>query len=384
MLKYIVFLTQKLHILFLCGWYPSKVLPTNGDFIQRHAEAVATKHNVTALHLISDATSTKDYIVVNEKNGVTSYIGYVRKTNNPVLKLQRFWKLFQSSISQIAPFDLVHLNEIYPFGIFALYLKKKYHTPYIISEHWTNYYFPNSNTIGRLHTIAAKKITKCAAFICPVSKDLKKAMQKFGLAGNYKIIPNVIDTGLFKPATKTTTAFTLIHISSLLDVHKNISGMLRVAKQLEEQIGVFTWKFIGGNAHEYEPLMATLQFKKNTIQFIPHSTQENLVAHLQQASLYVSFSNYETFGIVMPEAIACGTPVISTNTGILNEIKPQDFFKITPIKNEEKLLQEILNYKNNTIIFNQDKMHRFVSENFSVPVVATKFSALYYKSLAHN
>jgi len=47
-------LTKKLHILFLCSWFPSRVLPTNGDFILRHAEAVATKHKVTAIHVITD------------------------------------------------------------------------------------------------------------------------------------------------------------------------------------------------------------------------------------------------------------------------------------------------------------------------------------------
>jgi len=46
---------KKLHVLFLASWYPSRVLKTNGDFIQRHAEAVALQHNVTVLHVISDS-----------------------------------------------------------------------------------------------------------------------------------------------------------------------------------------------------------------------------------------------------------------------------------------------------------------------------------------
>jgi len=47
-------LKKKLHILFLSSWYPSHVSPSNGDFIQRHAEAIATKHNVTVIYVTTD------------------------------------------------------------------------------------------------------------------------------------------------------------------------------------------------------------------------------------------------------------------------------------------------------------------------------------------
>jgi hypothetical protein len=36
---------NKLNILFLSGWYPNRVLPTLGNFVQKHAEAVALNCN---------------------------------------------------------------------------------------------------------------------------------------------------------------------------------------------------------------------------------------------------------------------------------------------------------------------------------------------------
>ena len=44
----------KLHILFLASWFPSRAKPTSGDFVQRHAEAVSTKHNVSVIHVVTD------------------------------------------------------------------------------------------------------------------------------------------------------------------------------------------------------------------------------------------------------------------------------------------------------------------------------------------
>jgi len=45
---------NKLHVLFLASWYPSRILKSNGDFIQRHAEAVALQHKVSVIHVKSD------------------------------------------------------------------------------------------------------------------------------------------------------------------------------------------------------------------------------------------------------------------------------------------------------------------------------------------
>ena len=62
---------QKLSVLFLCGWYPSRVLPTNGDFIQRHAEAVALKHQVTIMHIVTDKNLIKNLEIKSDViNGV--------------------------------------------------------------------------------------------------------------------------------------------------------------------------------------------------------------------------------------------------------------------------------------------------------------------------
>jgi hypothetical protein len=62
-------LKKKLHILFLCGWYPSSVLPQNGDFIMRHAQSVQLKHNVSILHIITKTDISKTEIEVIKEGG---------------------------------------------------------------------------------------------------------------------------------------------------------------------------------------------------------------------------------------------------------------------------------------------------------------------------
>ena len=377
-------LNKKLHILFLCGWYPSRVLPTNGDFIQRHAEAVSLLHKVSVLHIVSDENCLKKVeIESKEINGIKTYIGYVKKTNNVILKFIRFWRTYFILLQKMKPFDVVHLNETFPFGIFALHLKWFQKKPFIISEHWTGYHFPQSKKINFFVKSISKKIVKNASFICPVSNDLNKAMQQFRLKGNYKNIPNVVDTSLFKPQEKEKTAFTVVHISSLLDDHKNVSGMLRVAKKLETEIGAFTWKFIGGTSKEFSSLISNLDFKRARIEFINHIHQQDLVEELQSSTVFVLFSNYENLPCVILESFSCGIPVIATNVGGISEFFPKNFGKLITVNNENELLESLLLYNNNLKI-DAEKMHKYAVKKFSKKVIAVQFSELYFTSLNNS
>lgn len=377
-------MTKRLHILFLCSWFPSKEFPTNGDFIQRHAESVSLKHNVSVLHIVSSKKITKTIIEKNTENNLTTYIGYIKHTENFILKAFRLYKTYIQIIKLIGNYDLIHVNTLYPFGLFALHQKILKGKSFIISEHWTGFLNSRKNKISFFQKTCSRLITKKADFVCPVSNELKTGMQNLGLKGNYFSVGNVVNTNIFIPSDKKNKEFTIVHVSGLNDAQKNITDMLKIAKLLEKEIEVFHWKFIGGTSEKYQKIISELQFKTAKIEFINHVSQKELATHLQEANLCVSFSNYETFGIVIPEAIACGTFVISTNTGILNEFDPQNFFSIIPIKDTNALVTEILKQYNNPTQLNTKKMHSCIETKFSQEVISDAFSNLYYKIVNEN
>ncbi len=346
----------------------------------RHAKAVSSKHIVSVLHIISNPEISKTKIEIKKSSSFSTYIAYTKTSKNPFVKFFRFWSAYQNLLKEIGRVDVIHLNKLYPFGFFALHLKKRKQIPYIISEHWTGYHKKKKQKLPLIESFLSKKITKNAQFVCPVSTDLKKSMQQLGLKGNYQIVPNVVDTNLFKPNPTSTKNFTITHVSSLLNQHKNISGMLCVAKQLENKINAFTWNFIGGKKDEFQDLITALNFTKGRIRFIDHLAHNEIPDYLNASNIFVLFSNYENLPCVILEAFSCGIPVISTNVGGIKEYFPNEFGSLIEKKNEHQLLEKIIDIYKKPINL-QSKMHQYVIENFGSKKICDLFTNLYVSSL---
>ena len=379
-MKKLSYLKNKLHILFINSWYPSKVLPVNGDFIQRHAEAVALKHKVTALHVITDKNLKTNSIVEEQLiNNVNTIIKYCKTTSNPFVKYIQFFKAYLELIKRVKNYDVVHLNRIYPAGLIVLYLKWFKKKPYIISEHWTGYQ-DGLKPLQFLEKFISKLITKNAIFVCPVSKNLTKSMLNLSLKGNYTTVPNVVNTDIFVPEDHNNEIFTMLHVSSMVDKHKNISGILEVAADLKKVIPNFKLYLIGNSASTYNYLIDTLNIAENVI-LTDQIAHTDIAKYMQQSDLFILFSNYENLPCVILESFSCGLPVISTNVGGISEYFPETYGTLIKKNDKSELLKSIVTYYYSDRIPSKAEMHTYANDNFSPEIICSKFSDLYYKTL---
>jgi len=373
-------LTTKLHILFLSKWYPSRVSPTSGDFIQRHAEAVATKHNVTLIHVITDEHLKRSSEIIEfKKNNVQTYIIYVSPTKNHILKFFIFFRSYLTIIKKINNFNLVHLNITFPVGLIALYLKWFKNKPYLISEHWTGYQKFSKKSIGFFKLMVTKIIIKNASVVCPVSKNLQDKMVSLGLSGNYYPVPNVVNTSIFNIDESSIENFTITHISHMGNEHKNVKGILNVISNLQLKIPNLKFYLIGNNPIQYKVKLKKLGNKSvKIVGQIPNSEVGN---YLKKSSVFVLFSNYENLPCVILESFACGTPVISTDVGGVSEYFPNSFGYLIKPKDEIALENSILNIYNKKLNFNKKLMQNYAENNFGVKSISKIFSTLYSKIL---
>lgn len=353
--------------------------------MQRHAETVSKKHAVTVLHIISDKNCVENIALISKEiNGIPTHIAYIKKTKNPFKKGFLFLSAFKKLLQKTTAFDVVHVHEVFPMGVFSLYLKWFKKKQFIISEHWTDYKYPLSKKIGFIHKFLSKIIVKNATFVCPVTTDLQNSMQIFGLKGRYKIVENVVDTQKFFPITTNNDVYSIVHISNMNDQHKNISGILHVIAKLQKQQTSFNLKVIGENSMQYKNLAKELSIDKNCVSFIDQIPHTEVVTHLQNADLFVLFSNFENLPCVILESFACGTPVIATDVGGISECFPDNFGRLINAKDEDKLLEEILNFKQRKYtIANKKEMYNYIQKNFSEEAICNKFTVLYSKSITN-
>lgn len=105
--------------------------------------------------------------------------------------------------------DLVHANILHNSMFFAVWLKKRFKIPFVVTEHWTALRKINREITPAKIKRTAKIIGNRANCIMPVSDDLKKGLENIGISTPMKVVPNVVNTELFhiNPESKKRVYF---------------------------------------------------------------------------------------------------------------------------------------------------------------------------------
>ena len=94
--------------------FPNKLEPTNGNFVQRHAEAVSLLHDVEVLHAIGDFNQKEKFVFDDEMiNGIRTLIVYYKNSKNPLQNFLRRMKAYQLGFKKMQKPDLVHGNVLH-------------------------------------------------------------------------------------------------------------------------------------------------------------------------------------------------------------------------------------------------------------------------------
>lgn len=372
-------------ILFISSWFPNKLEPTNGNFVQRHAESVALFHDVEILHAMGDPTQ-KENFYFDEKNinGVRTLVVYYKHTRNPIINFNRRMKAYKLGFKKLNRPSLIHANIVQNSMLFATYLRSRLGIPFVVSEHWSGLQKRNRHLLSKSKLAIAKFIANRAEYMIPVSTMLKNELQEAGIGKRFEVVENVVDTSLFKvKENNLDEPFIFLHLSNLVSL-KNPQRIIKAAVRLREEFQNFELHIGGdGNIDKLNTWIEEADAKQ-FIKSFGEQTLSQVAEKMRKSTCFVLFSDYENLPCVLLESMSSGTPVISTNVGGVSEILKPEFGALIN-QTDEELYQAMKSaLEGNLTSASSNLLHQHIEENYSKTKIAEKFDVIYRKILENK
>lgn len=379
-------------VLWLASWYPNKFEPVNGDFVQRHAQAVAKFLPITVIHVVQAGMHTaKEFSVTENINGNLKELVYTFPFKRTGLELidkiryniayQKFYlDIVDTYIQQNGLPDLIHVHVPMKAGLIALQLKKKYKIPFIVSEQASYYEDAAPDTFKKRSWFFQKnteKIFQSANLVTNVSATIGIKIQQMFQLANVVPVHNVVDVAVFYPKQKNPNPiFQWVHVSTLGE-QKNIEGLLR-AFQILKQKGHTNWHLTlaGPLYKQHEPTVLHLGLSEY-ITFTGELKHNDVSTAMQNADAFVLFSKHENFPCVIPEALCCGLPVVASNVGGVAEAIDESNGIVVPSENIEALANALIDLMDKYHLFSIHEIAANAKSKYSEAVIGNQFIQLY-------
>ena len=314
-----------------------------------------------------------------------------------IKRLSYLTKIANTNITPGFPFamakedyDIIHTHIPTPWcadwsNILSKFKKKPlvvtYHNDIIgtgIANHIANFY--NSTALKSLLSNADKIIITQPNYI-------KYSLYLDNYEDKIEVIPNGVDVEKFKPINIKREKNSLFFLSLLDEFHlyKGLDYLLKAIKIVKNSIPNVKL-IVGGKGlllEKYRIVVDAAGLSDN-IEFHGFISNEKIVEYYNRSSIFVLpsiSSKQEGFGIVVLEAMACETPVISTDiVGVAYDVKKSNSGIIVPPKDAEKLAEAIIKILNDE---NLEKMgingRKLVTDKYTWSSIALTTEKLYNK-----
>lgn len=280
--------------------------------------------------------------------------------------------------------DILHAHSAIWGGAAARAISKKFNIPYIITEHRSNFLQKK---------IVTKPIEECwstpliqdtldnASQTIAVSMALKKAMAPYMRtpAASPVVLGDPVDTSFLTipetpPEIKPFRYFCLAKLVS----GKNIDLLLRSFKDLLGkgrdillEIGGF-----GDDQVRLEKLALHLGLT-GKVKFLGKLSREQVREAYHRTHAFVLASDFETFGVVYIEAMACGLPVIATRCGGPEDIVSEETGLLVDVNDQNGLAKAMTFLMDNIQKYKPKTIRQWALDHFSLSANTQKILQIY-------
>lgn len=370
-----------MNVLILTKSFPETPEDWSGIFVKEQAEAIATEHKVTVVKFKVDYSRFRPFFRYSTSSDQTRAYKYYRIV---VSKSLPFYNQFNFIISTyIGLFriiinsnpDIIHCHYSYPAGIVAWLIRLRTGIPFIITEHSRM----KSTFRSVFHKFFSLVALRKASFVIAVSNSLKKELVNEGIK-KVEVIPNVIKTERFILAEKQSVLFTIGFLGSLNSHNKGLDILLTACKDLPFN---FEIKIGGtGTLQQYYMDMVHSFKMEGKVNFCGSINPDLISNFYSDINLFVLASRYETFGIVLIEAMASGIPVVATRCGGPEDIVNDQNGILIRIDDPIGLKDAIIRVHSNPQYYNPLELRKYVIDNYGFKPFMKKIDSAYNSSLS--
>jgi glycosyltransferase involved in cell wall biosynthesis len=385
-----------MHILVIPSWYPEYEGDVNGSFFREQALALY-KHGCKVGVIYPQLRSLRKWksiipspskIIMEEDNGIKTYrshgVNWFPRTVNAANELY-VWHgmcLYNKYIAENGEPDLIHVQSMLNAGVLALRLDRKKNIPFVVTEHGSNY---ARKKISQKQIEISKKISASAKRKFAVSNQFANLLNDtLGIEwGKWDVMPNIVSDAFIEyPLIEGVEGhFKFINVA-LMDDNKDQKNIIYAFKELKKKHNNITLEMVGDGPERGNLQMLVMDLGiENNVNFTGLLSRNDVVEKISKANALILSSKYETFGVVIIEALALGKPVIATRCGGPESIVREKDGILIPIENRAELcsaMDQMISGKNN---YNAVEIRKSCIDRYSESSVAKRLMDIYLEIL---
>ncbi len=378
-----------MHILIIPSWYKTSIAPVVGTFFEDQARSLVKKgHQVGILfpefYSFSSKKSSENTMVIDDNlpTYYSSYKALIPQSYklNYYLFGQKIYKTYLEYVKSYGVPNIIHAHAVFYGGIAAMYISKKANIPFVITEHFTPLITGSINKKADINVV--KKVFKTSERNLIVSTGFKELLTKnLSISEElFEVLPNMVSDLFFnqtgvKQVDKSAPVFFTM---SFLSERKNHKLMLdSFALFLKEVPGAIFR--IGGDG----PIMEILKSYSvkigvdKQVSFLGELSRERVAQEMNACDIFLLASTFETFGVVLIEALACGKPIVTTDSIGPRDIVNKNNGILVPSFAVADYFQSMMKVFNNQNQYDSNKIKEDCRFRFSEEVIVRQLEKFY-------
>lgn len=382
-----------MHVLIVPrGIYTLPRMPASSIFEQQQAETlrsagcivgVLSGGVVTARHL----GRRVPYSPLDRVAGIPVYRAHRRtyfpaRWESPATAADRNYlrikPLMERYIREEGPPDVIHAHNLLSGGLLARLIAKDFGIPYVVTEHTSTYAFDAEAVVtdALMLSRAAEGANTIIAVGTQLADHLRAGLNA-EIARRVVVVPNVVDPVLLKtPMGSRGEPYTVVGLGYLTP-RKNYALLLRAFSRAD--LPQNARLIIGGQGSEFKRLrhLADELGLGSRAEFPGYLSRESVVSTLRRANLFAHPSDSESFGVVLIEALALGSPVLATASGGPEDIVDSHVGLLTPVGDVERFTSGLTEMFNRRDEFDRRVIRDYCHDRFGPEVFVSRMMEIY-------